>query len=201
MQKQVKTDCGMSEKEALHRLQNGDAAGMARLYELYKPWILSFCLHYIGNSFDAEDVTQEVFIQVFRNIGTFRGEAEFKSWIYKIALNSARLHARQQRRHTRFLVSGSYDEGLASRRSFFYNPTQTITLIEALSTLTHARLQTLLLRHIHGLTHTEIAKRIGVSVIASKSRLHQAHVAVRRILRNRPEQFTVPRLHHAPNIS
>ena len=181
--------CEMTEQEALERLRNGDAGGMTRLYEVYKPRIFSSCLHFTGNAFDAEDVTQEVFIQIFRKIGNFRGEAAFKTWVYKIALNCARVHARRQRRLTRFIVSDVDYDDLSSAKGLFYNPAHGLALIEAMSTLTPVRRKTLVLCDIHGLTHAEVARKLGATVVATKSRLHQAHVAIRRILQDRSRAF------------
>jgi RNA polymerase sigma-70 factor (ECF subfamily) len=174
----------MCEKEALDRIKRGDVVGMGRLYELHKSRVYSLCLRYTNNTFDAEDLTQEVFIQVFRKIDTFRGEAQLGSWIYKVGLNSARLHARRQRRLSRFVVHNIPDETLMSAKSLSRNPAQAIALIEALSSLTPVRRKTLLLHDIQGLTHNEVAARMGGTEIASKSRLHQAHISIRHILGN-----------------
>ena len=170
------------EKEAIDKVKRGDIAGMARLYELYRPRVYSLCFRHVRNAFDAEDLTQDIFIQLFRKIATFRGEAEFKTWLYKVVLNAARLHARQLRRHREIIVADVAEETLNSAKSLFRNPAQTIALTQALSSLTPARRMTLLLHDVQGLTHNEVASRMGVTVIASKSRLHQAHVAIRSIL-------------------
>ena len=192
MQSQTNMTPDMSEQEALDRVKVGDVAAMARLYELHRRRVYSLCLRYSGNVFDAEDLTQEVFIQVLRKLGTFRGEAQLGSWIYKVGLNSARLHARRQRRLSRFLVSDTSNEASILAKSSFRNPAQGLALVEALSRLTPLRRTTLLLHDIQGLTHNEVAARMGGTVIASKSRLHRAHVVLRRILDNR--SFTSGRM-------
>lgn len=172
----------MCEKEAIERIKQGDPTAMASLYDLYKPRIYSMCLRYVQNVFDAEDLTQDVFIQLFRKVTTFRGEAEFSSWLYKVVLNTARLHSRRERRLRRHIVADEGEEGNLSSQSLFHNPAQTIALTRAMSGLTPVRRMTLLLHDIGGFTHSEIAARMGGTVLASKSRLHRAHIAIRKAL-------------------
>jgi RNA polymerase sigma-70 factor (ECF subfamily) len=176
----------LCEKDAIEKIKRGETAGMVRLYDLYRPRIYSFCLRNTGNAFDADDLTQEVFIQVFRKVSTFRGDAEFKSWLYTVALNFVRLHARKQRRQGRVFEGNVAERRLNSVASRTCNPTQRVALTQALSNLTPVRRMTLVLHDIQGLTHNEVAARLGVTVIASKSRLHRAHMALRRALRGSP---------------
>jgi RNA polymerase sigma-70 factor (ECF subfamily) len=172
----------MSEEEAIRRAQNGDPAAQGRLYDLHRLRIYSLCLHYTADPFDAEDLTQDAFIQVFRKIGTFRGDARFTSWLYKIALNYVRLRARQRRREDRFGIRHVPEEVLYMVEASSSNPAQSLALKQALSRLTSLRRETVQLHDIEGFTHNEIAWRLGVTVIASKSRLHRAHVALRNFL-------------------
>ena len=172
----------MSEREAIRRAQDGDSAGLGRLYELHRFRIYSWCLHYTSDTFDAEDLTQDVFIRVFSKIGTFRGDAQFTSWLYKVVLNFVRLRARQRRRDDRFVLRHVSDEALHSVRARNSNPMQSAALKQALSSLTSLRRNTVLLHDVEGFTHNEIAWRTRATVVASKSRLHRAHVALRDIL-------------------
>lgn len=172
----------MCEKEAIRCAQNGDEAGLARLYELHRSRVYGLCLRHTNNSFDAEDLTHDVFLQVSRKISTFRGEAEFSSWLYKVSLNVVRLHARRQRHDERFVVDGEPEENLQSVHGRHSNPAQSLALKQALSRLTALRRQAVVLHDIEGFTHNEIAWRMSATVIASKSRLHRAHVVLRDIL-------------------
>jgi RNA polymerase sigma-70 factor (ECF subfamily) len=172
----------MCEKDAIRRAQNGDETGLARLYELHRSKVYGLCLRHTNNSFDAEDLMQDVFIQVSRKISTFRGEAEFRSWLYKVTLNVVRLHARRQRHDERFVVDGEPEESLQLVHGRHSNPAQSLALKQALSRLTFLRRQAVVLHDIEGFTHNEIAWRMSATVIASKSRLHRAHVVLRDIL-------------------
>jgi len=172
----------MCEKEAIQRAQQGDPDGWGRLYELHRRWVYSFCLRHTQNKCDAEDLTQDVFIHVFRKLCSFRGDSEFTSWLYTLTLNFVRLHARQQRRHSRFLAPEPSEEYLCLVRSKPFAPVRQLALVQALNRLTAARRRAVLLYDIEGLTHNESARRMGISVIASKSRLHHAHIAMRAFL-------------------
>ena len=172
----------MCEKDAIRCAQNGDEAGLGRLYELHKSRVYGLCLRYTNNSFDAEDLMQDVFIQVSRKISTFRGESEFRSWLYKVTLNVVRLHARRRRHDGRFVVDGAPEESAELVHARHSNPAQSFGLKQALSRLTSLRRQAVVLHDIEGFTHNEIAWRMSATVIASKSRLHRAHIALRDIL-------------------
>src|SRR5215471_14876016 len=169
----------MCEKEAIERAQKGDPVGWGRLYELHRRRVFSFCLRHTQNKSDAEDLTQDVFIHVFRKLCTFRGDSEFTSWLYTLTLNFVRLHGRRQRRNSQFFVPdpGEDCEYLVQSRPF--SPTRRLAIVQALNRLTSARRRSVLLYDIEGLTHYESARRLGISVIASKSRVHHAHVALR----------------------
>ena len=173
------------EREAIEQVKKGNPAGMASLYELYQPRIYSLCLRYTSNAFDAEDLTQDIFIHLLRKIGTFRGEADFRTWLYKVVLNAARLFARRLRRQREVVVNDSTEDALGSAESLFRNPVHRIALTRALSSLTPVRRTAFLLHDVQGLTHNEVASRLGVTVVASKSRLHRAHIAIRNILASR----------------
>jgi len=172
----------MCEKDAIRCAQHGDETGLARLYELHRSKVYGLCLRHTNNSFDAEDLTQDVFIQVSRKISTFRGEAEFRSWLYKVTLNVVRLHARRRRHDDRFVVDGTPEDNAQLVHSRNSNPAQSFALKQALSRLTFLRRQAVVLHDIEGFTHNEIAWRMSATVIASKSRLHRAHVVLRDIL-------------------
>lgn len=178
----------LCERDAINSLKSGDPTGMTRLYELYKPRIHSLCLRHSNSLFDADDLTQDVFIQVFRKIYAFRGETEFRSWLYKIAINFVRMHSRQQRRQGRHLAHNVSEQELYSVRSRSCNAAQALEITEAISSLTPARRMALLLHDVEGYTHEEVASRTGVTVVASKSRLHWAHVAARKSLGTRTGQ-------------
>lgn len=170
------------EKEAIDRVKRGDLGGMEQLYEFYRPQVYSLCFRHTRNAFDAEDLTQDIFVKLFQKIATFRGEAEFGTWLYKVVLNAVRLRARRLRHNREVVASDAAEQALCSAKSLFRNPAHVIALTQAISSLTPVRRMTLLLHDVEGFTHNEAASRMGVTVIASKSRLHRAHLVLRNIL-------------------
>jgi RNA polymerase sigma-70 factor (ECF subfamily) len=172
----------MCEKDAIKRAQNGDPVAWGRLYELHRRRVYLWCLRHTRDASDAEDLTQDIFIHVFHKLRSFRGESEFTSWLYTVALNFLRLHSRHERRHARFFVSVPSEEAALFASSGPPTPTRRLALVQALSRLTTARREATLLHDVRGLTHNELAIQKGISVVASKSRLHQAHIAMRRAL-------------------
>ncbi len=77
--------------------QQGDNRAFRRVFELYRDRVYSLCTHMAPNDQDAEDLTQEVFIQAFKSIGSFRAEAAFGTWLYRIAANRCMAEARKRR--------------------------------------------------------------------------------------------------------
>lgn len=178
-------DREMLEAQAVAMAKSGDAAGYEKLYLLHRTRVYSLCLRHTSNSSDAEDLTHDVFMQVLRKINSFRGEAQFGSWLYRVTWNYLLLHSRKQRRKGLFVVESLADECLSEVRSGWRTPADRLALRQALGSLSAKRRKVVLLHDIKGLTHREVAWRLGVTVTASKSRLHQAHIAMREALTHR----------------
>src|SRR5277367_29154 len=87
----------MPEAEAIEKARNGDVTGYESLYHLHRSRVYSLCLRFTGNVSDAEDLVQEVFLQVYRKISTFRGDAKFGSWLHRVAVNLALMRFRRRR--------------------------------------------------------------------------------------------------------
>src|SRR5580698_2098289 len=79
----------LPEKEAIARAKRGDAFGFERLYQLHRARVYALCLRMTGNPAEAEDLTQDSFLIVFRKIGSFRGDSSFSTWLHRIAINVA----------------------------------------------------------------------------------------------------------------
>ena len=87
---------GMSEAEAIERAKAGDAESFEGLYGLHKRRVYSLCLRMTGNTAEAEDLTQEAFLQLYRKIATFRGESAFSTWLHRLAVNVVLMHLRKK---------------------------------------------------------------------------------------------------------
>src|SRR5882757_8441407 len=84
------------EAEAIAAAQAGDGAAFERLYSLHKRRVYSLCLRMLGNVAEAEDLTQEAFLQLYRKIGTFRGDSAFSTWLHRLAVNLVLMHLRKK---------------------------------------------------------------------------------------------------------
>ena len=82
--------------ELLERAQAGDHRAFAEIYSLHKRRIYSLCLRMLGNAAEAEDLTQEAFLQLHRKIGTFRGESAFSTWLHRLAINVVLMRLRKK---------------------------------------------------------------------------------------------------------
>src|SRR6516165_10872424 len=118
----------MPEAEAVAMAKRGNAAGHEMLYRLHRGRVYSLCLRHTSNSYDAEDLTHDVFMQVLRKIKTFRGDSKFGSWLYRVALNSLLLHARKQKRRDRFVVENLPEDSISGKYSQWPAPADQLVL-------------------------------------------------------------------------
>ena len=86
----------VGEAEAIAKAQSGDAKAFEDLYSLHKRRVYSLCLRMLGNVAEAEDLTQEAFLQLYRKIGTFRGDSAFSTWLHRLAVNVVLMHLRKK---------------------------------------------------------------------------------------------------------
>ena len=87
----------LSEQEAIRRAQRGDAVAFEYLYQSHSKHVYSVCLRMLKNVSDAEDLTQQVFLRVFRKIGTFPGDSSFSTWLHRVTVNAVLMHLRRKR--------------------------------------------------------------------------------------------------------
>jgi RNA polymerase sigma-70 factor, ECF subfamily len=151
------------ESETIARARTGDETAFSRLYERHYPRIFAFCLRMRGERSKAEDLTQEVFLRAWRNIGSFRGDARFTTWLHSIAANAA-INDRARA-----------DEVLLPREEDYvtFFESRDIDLERAIAGLPPRARATLLLA-VEGYAYEEIATMTGVTVGTVKSQVHRA---------------------------
>ncbi len=177
----------MSEAEAIEKARTGDVSGYEGLYHLHKQRVYAWCLRFTGNVSDAEDLTQEVFLQVFRKLSTFRGNAKFGSWLYRIAINLSGMQFRRRPQEVSLSSFGEVKEDqlgpdLSSRSCICSFALERMVLRQAIGSLSKARRSVVLLHDVKGFTHAEVAQHLGLAVGTSKSQLSRAHLTLRNIL-------------------
>ena len=171
--------------ELVRRLQKGDDAAFEEFVSTYEKKIYTLALRQIGNAEDAEDITQEVFLRVYRNIGSFRAESRLSTWIYQITMNACIDAAR--RRARRVEVTPMYTDDDSGEQTAIELPDESFApekvfertalrdqIKEGLTHLTEEHRRILILRDINGLSYTEIAEILSLSEGTVKSRLFRA---------------------------
>jgi RNA polymerase sigma-70 factor, ECF subfamily len=183
---------GKSDYELAQASAAGDMLAFQELYERHNRRVYSLCLRMMSNTAEAEDLTQEVFIQLFRKIGSFRGESAFTTWLHRLTVNQVLMHFRK--RGVR--LEQTTDDGDVPIQIVkgTENPNQMpvvdrIALDKAIAQLPPGYRTVFTLHDIEGHEHEEIARMMKISVGTSKSQLHKARMKLRGLLRqqNKPE--------------
>jgi RNA polymerase sigma-70 factor (ECF subfamily) len=177
--------------ELLTAARQGDAAALEALLVRYQPHLYRFGLRMCGNEDDAGEVVQESLISMARSLRDFRGDSSVSSWLYTIA----RRFCIKKRRRSKFApareesldargidAAGRLADPAPSPEQIATNRELQHALTRAIDGLEPAQREVLVLRDVEGLSAPEVAKVLGMSVDAVKSRLHRARVAVRRTL-------------------
>jgi len=180
-----------SAKEIIRLAQEGNAAAFEQIYKAHSRRVYGLCFRMTGNSSLAEDLTQDVFLQVFRKIQTFRGESAFSTWLYRLAVNIVLMRRRIKTLNETSLEARSEEDGENfTRREIGRVDTRVsgvvdrVNLKRALKQLPRGYRQIFILHDVMGYEHHEIAEALGCSVGNSKSQLHKARQRLRKILKN-----------------
>jgi RNA polymerase sigma-70 factor (ECF subfamily) len=182
----------LNQAEAIRRAQAGDPAVFEYLYRLHSRRVYALCLRMVKDAAEAEDLTQETFLLLFRKIHTFRGESAFSTWLHRLAVNLVLMRLRKKSLPS-FSIEAipDTDDETAPLRSLELGAPDPI-LEGAIDRLNLARcIQQLpagfrkifVLHDIQGYRHREIANLLGRSVGDSKSQLHKARKRLRESLR------------------
>ena len=177
-------DSNLTEAEAIRQAKDGDAAAFEYLYKANCRRVYSVCLRMIKNPAEAEDLTQQAFLQLFRKIGTFRGESGFSTWLHRVTVNVVLMHLRRKK-PAEIIFEDSDNE---SRPEHGASDTSMLSLIDrlnlrrAIRKLPSGYKRHFLLYDLLGYEHKEIARYLGCSTGSSKSQLHKARQRLRRLL-------------------
>jgi RNA polymerase sigma-70 factor (ECF subfamily) len=179
----------LSESEAIERAKQGDADAFEALYDLHKRRVYSLCLRMTANAAEAEDLTQEAFLQLFRKIGTFRGESAFSTWLHRMAVNVVLMRLRKKNLPVVPLDDPLETEEESSKKEPGA-PDQKLTgsvdrmqIQRAVEALPPGYRTIFVLHDVEGYEHNEIADLVGCSIGNSKSQLHKARMKLRDLLK------------------
>jgi RNA polymerase sigma-70 factor (ECF subfamily) len=189
----------LSEAEAIERAKQGDAEAFEALYNLHKRRVYSLCLRMTANTAAAEDLTQEAFLQLFRKIGTFRGESAFSTWLHRMAVNVVLMQLRKKGLVLVPLEETFETEDESPRKEpgaedvRLTGSIDRLQLQQAVEDLPPGYRTVFLLHDVEGYEHNEIAELVGCSIGNSKSQLHKARMKLRELLKtSRAEKAIKP---------
>jgi RNA polymerase sigma-70 factor (ECF subfamily) len=177
---------GATDYELAQRAGSGDMQSFETLYTRHNRRVFSLCLRMTQNTSEAEDLTQEVFIQLFRKIGSFRGESAFTTWLHRLTVNQVLMHFRK--RNVKMEQTTEDGETPIQVVRGTENPNSMpvvdrIALDKAVGQLPPGYRTVFVLHDVEGHEHEEIARMLGCSVGTSKSQLHKARMKLRTLLR------------------
>jgi RNA polymerase sigma-70 factor, ECF subfamily len=178
-----------TEAEAIRRAQAGDSAAFDFLYQLHSRRVYALCLRMVNNPADAEDLMQEAFLQLFRKIGTFRGESAFSTWLHRMTVNVVLMRLRKKSLPTDSLEETLDPEAENSPKRDVGAPdlrlsgaVDRVNLERSIEQLPPGYRTVFVLHDVQGYEHNEIAEIMGCSVGNSKSQLHKARTRLRELL-------------------
>jgi RNA polymerase sigma-70 factor (ECF subfamily) len=189
-----------SDRELVVKAKAGDPDAFGELVERNEAKVYGLCLKMLGNTEDAEDCLQEVFIKAFKALPGFRQEARFSTWLYRIAYNECLMRIRKRKLDTVpldrpvELGEGDVDRELADwtndPRADVMNDELSSVLVRHVNELDPDNRIVFLLRDVHGLSTSDTADALGLTVPAVKSRLHRARLFLREKLTDYFERGT-----------
>jgi len=179
----------LSEDAVIEGARQGDAECFKSLYLLHKRRVYSVCFRMTGNISEAEDLTQEAFLQLYRKIATFRGESSFSTWLHRLTVNTVLMRFRKKG-----LTEISLDETqepteesgpskeFGSEDMTLAGSIDRVSLEKAMEDLSPGYRSIFVLHDVEGYEHNEIAEMLGCSVGNSKSQLFKARLKLRGLL-------------------
>lgn len=190
---------GLTEAEVIEKARSGDTDCFEALYAQHKRRVFSLCLRMTGDHAQAEDFTQEAFLQLYRKIASFRGESAFSTWLHRLTVNIVLMHWRKKG-----LIEVSLEETLepqsedgpkkdiGKRDDVLHGSVDRMTLEQAIESLSPGYRIIFVLHDIEGYEHNEIAEMLGCSIGNSKSQLHKARMKLRTLLPRSGRRRTQP---------
>lgn len=181
----VVVDPSLSDFALCQLASGGNLAAFELIYQRYHRRTFSLTMRMTNNTSEAEDLTQEVFIQLFRKSGSFRGDSAFSTWLHRLTVNQVLMHFRRRSvKNEKVSDDGEMPEQTVHGTA---NPNKMpvvdrIALKKAIGELPNGYRSVFILHDIEGYEHEEVARIMGISVGTSKSQLHKARLKLRGLL-------------------
>lgn len=179
-----------SEIDIIRRAQEGDADAFAELFNRHKGRVYALCLRMTKNTAEAEDLTQDAFMHVFRKLGAFRLDSALSTWLYRVTVNTVLMHFRKKslKQVSAERPYSGGEERTPTPREFpsvdarLAGCVDRVALHRALAELPKGYRKVFMLHDMQGFEHREIADLLGCSIGNSKSQLHKARLRLREFL-------------------
>lgn len=178
----------VSDEDLVARFVAGDESAFATLVERYQRRVFGICYRYFGDAATAEDAAQDAFLALYRRASTFKGDAKFSTWMYRVTTNACNDLARKASRRPQAadtqpdaLADELLAEDVIARRDL------RLELRQALEQLDEPYRTAVILHTVGGYTHAEVAERTDVAVGTVKSRVHRGHARLAALLRDERE--------------
>ncbi len=188
-----------SERSLVQRAQNGDEQAFATLFQAHRKRVYSVCLLMTKDVAEAEDLTQEAFLQVFRSVGSFRGDSAFSTWLHRVAVNTVLMKLRRRKSPPILSLdepvsaeSPSLRRDVGKADPHLCGAIDRIALRRAMLELPEGCRKIFALHEVEGYQHHEIAEMLECSVGNSKSQLHKAKMKMRDLLFPKRRAFRRP---------
>ncbi|HVR62797.1 MAG TPA: sigma-70 family RNA polymerase sigma factor [Polyangia bacterium] len=185
-----------SDMALVERARNKDFAAFEELVGRYEDKVFRLAYRFVRNESEAKEILQDTFLSIWRKLDTFKGDAQFSSWVYRVAANAALMRLRSQRRHPEvstedlpagFLDQQQYGQILSPGDNWARRPDDELQSDElrrhiqaAADALPEIYRTVFLVRDVEGLSTEETAEMLGISVPTVKTRLHRARMALRQ---------------------
>lgn len=170
------------DRALVNRALSGDAAAFRELFVKHRSNVARLVARLLGNPSEVEDVTQEVFLHVFRSLHLFRGEARFSTWLYRLTVNVVRMHLRQKRSRPQLVAEEPIPEQTPSHGD---DPPEAVdrrkriqALERLIAKLSPKKREVLILHDFEGVPAKEIAQILGIPVLTVRTRLFYARKAL-----------------------
>lgn len=182
----------MNDLELVERLKKGDEAAFKMIVDTWQDMVFNTSLGIVQSSEDAEDVAQEVFVQVYESISQFKGDAKFSTWLYRIAVTKSLDHLRKKKRKKRFAfvqsLFGMNEEEVRHEPDFNHpgvsleNKEKAAVLFRAIDKLPDNQKAAFTLHKLEGLSYQEVAEIMETTVSSVESLMHRAKTNLKKNL-------------------
>ena len=194
------------EEDLVRKFQGGDLEAFDKLAQIYQKKIYGLSFNLTRNQMDAQDVTQEVLLTIYRKVHTFQGKSAFSSWVYRVTLNATYMKLRSKKKDPKISIedmlpsfngSGYQQEKIQdwsenTESLLFTNETKSV-IQKAVDQLPEKEKVVFMLRDVEGLSTEKVGKILDLTIPAVKSRLHRARLFLRKKLSGYFDEFNARR--------